>query len=127
MRRDPNLIRGLLLKLEEQPSGLEFTPDEEAIAVEGYDAEQIEEHFIMLADGDLIKGSGRADSGGLFFLGLTWEGRDFLDTVRDPVVWEKTKRAADEAKAFSLDMIKDIGKGFIKTQIKKYTEVEVDL
>ena len=58
---------------------------------------------------------------------ITWEGHDFLDTVRDSEVWRKTKEGATAAGGFTFDIVKELAKGLIKTQIKKHTGLELDL
>ena len=37
----------------------------------------------------------------------------FLDTIRDPDGWAKTKSGAEKAGAFSIDVLSDIAKGVI--------------
>ena len=62
---------------------------------------------------------------------MTWKGHDFLDSVRDDKVWEHTKGALAEVKSVGFDTIKEVAtavaKGLIKTQLKKYTGVELDM
>ena len=58
---------------------------------------------------------------------LTWDGHDFLDSVRDEEIWRRTKEGAKAAGGFTFDIIKDLAKGLIKTQIKKHTDVDLDL
>ena len=57
--------------------------------------------------------------------GLTWEGYDFLDSVRDPEIWRKTKETANKAGGFTIDILGGIAKGLIKTQVEKYIGVEL--
>ena len=56
---------------------------------------------------------------------LTNCGHDFLDSVRDPEIWNKTKAAAEGIGGWTLDMMKDLASGFLKTKIKKHTGVEL--
>ena len=60
---------------------------------------------------------------GVNFRSLTWAGHDFLDSIRDPIVWSKTKKGAMEAGGFTFDLLKDLAKGFLKKQIEERTEV----
>jgi hypothetical protein len=61
---------------------------------------------------------------------MTWKGHDFLDTVKDDKVWDHTKGVLEGLKGVGFDTIKDVAsavaKGFIKTQLKKYTGIELD-
>jgi len=57
--------------------------------------------------------------------GLSWQGHDFLDSVRNPDVWAKTKKGAEAAGGFTADLLKDLAKGFVKKQIEEYTGVKL--
>jgi hypothetical protein len=56
---------------------------------------------------------------------LTWDGHDFLDSVRDPEIWNKTKDGMKAAGGFTFELLRDLAKGFIRTQIKKHTDIEI--
>jgi hypothetical protein len=128
-KRDMDLIRELLLRLEswDMEMGDVFTisPDERQMAVEGYDAAQIEYHLSLLRDQRLINCPGSQPLTGITFAGLTWEGHDFVDSVRDPEIWEKTKKGVNAVKGFTFDLLKDLAKGLIKKQIEVYTDVKL--
>ena len=62
---------------------------------------------------------------GIGFRCLTPAGHDFLDSVRDPETWAKTKKAAVGAGGFTLDLLKDLAKGFLKKQIEDRTGVRL--
>jgi Hypothetical protein (DUF2513) len=55
------------------------------------------------------------------------DGHDFLDSIRDPEIWRKTKEGAEAAKGFSFDLLKALAKGLIKTQLEQRTGVKLDL
>jgi hypothetical protein len=50
-------------------------------------------------------------------------GREFIDTVRDPEIWSKTKKSIEQMKGFTIDLLKDLAKGFSKKQVEEYTGV----
>jgi hypothetical protein len=130
MKRDMDLIRELLLKLEDlskPPSQtvLLFAGDPRLTA-EGFTHEQIDYHLSLLREVRFIECPGSQPAGGgVNFRRLTWDGHDFLDSVRDPKIWEKTKKGADAAGGFTVDLLKDLAKGFIKKQIEEYTGVKL--
>ena len=107
MKRDMDLIRELLLKLEALPMRrggiVSITPHADEIAVAGYDVDQIEYHLSQ----------------------ITPAGHDFLDSVRDPETWSRTKKAAAGAGGFTLELLSDLAKGFIKKQIEDRTGVKL--
>jgi len=56
-------------------------------------------------------------------LELKWRGHEFLSTLRDPTVWEKTKTVASKAGGGGVQILLEIGKTIIteaaKEQLKK--------
>lgn len=56
---------------------------------------------------------------------LTWHGHEFLDAIRDPEVWKKTKNGALAAGGFTFDLLKELAKGYLKKQIADRTGVEI--
>jgi hypothetical protein len=127
MKRDMDLIRELLLKLEALPlrrgESVHITPGWEGIAVPGYDIDQIDYHLTQEAG--LIDEGGMRAAEGIGFRSLTWEGHDFLDSVRDPKIWAKTKSGALAAGGFTVDLLKDLAKGFVNKQIEERTGVKL--
>jgi len=41
---------------------------------------------------------------GITFERLSWEGHDYLDAVRDPEIWLKTKQGTEAIGAFTFDL-----------------------
>ncbi len=89
MKRDLDLIRQILIRIEEcpDPQG----PGE--IQIEGYSSEQISYHIKLLAGAGLIEAHDLSASGDIYWLagGLTWQGHEFLDAARNDTVWNRTK------------------------------------
>ena len=56
---------------------------------------------------------------------LSWAGHDFVDSVRSAEVWAKTKKGAEAAGGFTVDLLKDLAKGFIKRQVEELTGVKL--
>ena len=128
-KRDMDLIRDLLLKLEAWQMDMGDTvligPDDPGVAVPGYDTAQIEYHLSLLRSEGFINCLGSQPMLGITFSGLTWQGHDFLDSVRDDKIWAKTKQGALAAGGFTFDLLKDLAKGFVKQQIKARTGVDL--
>ena len=64
-------------------------------------------------------------SDGKLMNGISWAGHDFIDSVRDPETWKKTKAGAAAAGGFTFDLVKDLAKGLVKKQIEKHTGIEL--
>ena len=94
MKRDWDMIRDMLTRLEELPSRdktlgpADFAPESQALA--SYHAELLIE--AGLVEGHLSKTIG---PGTKHFLlrRLTWPGHEFLDSIRSDTVWNKTKKS----------------------------------
>ena len=73
----------------------------------------------------LIDQGGKGPLNGFQFRQLTWSGHDFVDAVRDDEIWGKTRQGAKAAGGFSVDLLKDLAKGFIRKKIAEHTGVEI--
>lgn len=128
MKRDKDLIRELMLQLEQFNvvlPGYEYIYPGQ-FQIEGYDDQQILYHLRLIADAGYIaikRSSQPVD--GYLFQGLTNAGHDFVDAVRDPEIWGKTKHAATQAGGFSLDLLRDLAKGLIRKKIAEHTGIEI--
>jgi hypothetical protein len=97
MRRDMELIREILLTLEEWPMAMgdavSMTPELMQEKLPSRDLAEINHHMDLISSAGFIDsgGSGGGPMFGFIFMGLTMEGHDFLDTVRSPEVWRRTK------------------------------------
>lgn len=93
MRRDMDLVRRILMTTAE--SGMPL--DAEAFANDRDDFEKVAYHIDIMAQAGLIEGMAQKDmTGGYSFASvvqLTWEGNDFLDSVKNDKVWSKVKQA----------------------------------
>lgn len=56
---------------------------------------------------------------------MTWDGHEFLETVRDNQVWQKTKGYLKSVGGVGIDVLKDVAKAVVKDQIKQYTGLEM--
>lgn len=114
MKRDMDLVRKILLKIEEEYVS---TPIYN-LTIEGYDMETVAYHCEILHEAGLVsdyEAQYGDDEIVIFGVGgLTWEGCDYLDKVRDDSIWQKTKSAIKE-KSLPLifDTIKTISSAFI--------------
>lgn len=122
MKRDMDLIRELLLKLEAlpmRPGGVvHLPPDATEVQVDGYDTDQIEYHLSLIEKAGLIDTGGVRPMIGIGFRSLSWSGHDFLDSVRSPDVWDKTKQVASAAGGFTVELLVFAAKTYLEGKIK---------
>jgi hypothetical protein len=118
MKRDMNLIRELLLKIEEAKEPPYFAelvsqdPDEYQLAA--YQMQMLIEEVGLVRgiDGSSME---RRD---WYELQLTWRGQDFVDDIRNSTVWEKTKEGAKKVGGVSFDLLIGLAKEYAKAEIK---------
>lgn len=95
-----------------------------AEAVEDNAAASLDYHLNLLVDTGYIEADQNA--GGLWINPkMTWDGHEFLDNIRDPDVWDLAKRGAAKAGGGGLEILSQLAKGLIRTQIEKHTGVDL--
>lgn len=96
MKGDMELIRKLVVALEEAPTG--YAPDD--LEIEGYTDEQIGYHAHLMIDAGLATGSNMTHIGSsspeAMLTSLTWAGHEFADAARDETRWKKAMGIVQE-------------------------------
>lgn len=117
MKRDWDLIRRILLKLEETGTiGSSLYSDE----IPHFDSEKVAYHFKILADSKLITGRDNStlDRADFVAQNLTWQGHELLDQIRNDSIWQKIKgKAREKSIDLSLDVIKQIASNLISSML----------
>lgn len=123
MKRDMDVVRKLLMKIEEvyEPGQKRISVSE--LMIDGYDAQTVVEHLMLMRDAGLLQdivaktyvtGSTIVSVGN-----LTNKGYDTLEDFRNDTVWNKTK---DVVKEKGLPMVIDVFKDVASTIISSITE-----
>nr|WP_294510085.1 DUF2513 domain-containing protein [uncultured Rhodopila sp.] len=128
MKRDMDLVRDILLKIESAPGKSSWN-----VLIDGVEGEDKQKlllaHLPLMRDAHLVKFLSL--NAGIYTvmenIELTWEGHDLLDSVRSPEVWKKTKKGVEAAGGFTIDLMKSLAKGFVKKQIEEHTGVKLEL
>lgn len=128
MKRDMDLLRLLLLRLEtiSENDGVdtwEYTKDD--IGLESFEWDQVVYHYGLACEAGLVASGGNGQIGRILVRRLTWAGHDFVDAVRDDEIWRRTRQSATAAGGFSVDLLKDLAKGFIRKKISEHTGIEI--
>lgn len=119
MERDEDLIRDLLLRVEEgPPHDFHFADRSE---------HEVNYHLALLVEANYLRGevvrTGTPDRGktnvySVHVQHLTMEGHDFLDAIRDEGVWAKTKeRAQQVAESVPLSVLKEVAIEIVKNGV----------
>lgn len=125
-----NLVRALLLKLEAWPQRGQsiaiIDPHDERLAIPGSTVDEIAYHLRLIREQGFLDSPGSQPlSGGTTFRGLTWEGHDFLDSVRNDEVWGKTKSSVEAVGGWTLDILSGLAKAIIKAKLKAATGLDI--
>lgn len=126
MQRDMDYVRALLLQIEakDKPCLMDLLTEN----AEQTEYDKLSEHLVMLVEeAEFVNGIAAHNMAAKNWLDLrlTWKGHDFIDSIRDPKVWEKTKKGAAAAGGFTVDLLRDLAKGLIKKQIEEYTGIQI--
>ncbi len=102
MQRDFDLIRELLLRIED---------DQPTDEIPGVDDETRIYHVGLLKQAGLIEAIDTSSLSGPDYeiTGLTWEGHDFLDQARNSTIWNKVRRKLrEQAVTVSMSLLKSL-------------------
>ncbi|MCA1537510.1 DUF2513 domain-containing protein [Bradyrhizobium sp. NBAIM03] len=130
MKRDMDVIRGLMLKLEALPVNghaiLTVGPYDKEIAVAGASVDQIAYHLGLLYNGGFLDSPGQPFlSGQIPFRGLSCVGHDLIDAIRDDDVWQKTKTQAEKFGSWTVDILLAAAKAVVKAKFKAVTGLDI--
>lgn len=128
MKRDMDIIRAIMLQIE-QDLGLHYVDYNsdfggKDLTVEGASDEQVYGHLLMLLDSPFLEGE-RFMSGEVRISKITWEGHEFLDSIRDQRVWNKIKAGAEKMGGVGLGFVWQMGKAIITAEIKTRLGLDV--
>jgi DNA-binding HxlR family transcriptional regulator len=113
MKRDMDLVRSMLLKIEDH-TGFGYVDFRDG----KLSNDVIYYHLKLLEEDGLIKGQMFTDSGEAYGKELTMKGHDFLDNIRSDTVWNAVKNQAGPAfGTVSLGIMAEMAKTYIKSQL----------
>ena len=109
MKRDMDLVRKILLKIEAS-DGENVEPD-----IPDYPRDQVYLHVELMKEHGLVEALVIRDGDGpqpkilaCTVERMTWEGHDFLDTAREDSIWEQAKEQCLQATGgLSIELLKD--------------------
>jgi Hypothetical protein (DUF2513) len=123
MKRDLDLMRDMMLWIEETGDGeayVDFNSDK----FKPYDPKQIREHVLLLSEAGYI-GEWLDDDDGVSVLRLNNSGHDFLASIKDDDIWEKTKNSAQKIGSATLELTFGLAKEYAKQKAKSLFGIDV--
>lgn len=108
MKRDMDLVRCILIQVE----GADGPVPLDALTCGRWSVPEVDYHVRMMAAHGLVDATLHEGYHGTTIMGtvdgLTWDGADYLDAIRDDGIWQKTKRViADAVGSTTLSVIRD--------------------
>jgi hypothetical protein len=103
MKRNVDLIRDILLSVEADHIDIksEVTTDQDII----------NHHLHLMIDGGLLNGK-EINEGQWRIYGLTWQGYELLELIRDR--WGTIKRVLDDVNCYNFEFIQQIARRLIE-------------
>jgi hypothetical protein len=117
MKRDMDLVRQILLEVEEQP----FTGKWLNLEIDGgFTRQEITYHVMILYEAGLLEAVNLTTHGGKNWrpTRLTWEGHEFLEAARDNSRWQKAKSTMmEKAGGITFEILKQLLMKLMMNQI----------
>jgi len=116
MRRDSDLIRKILMTVETEPRCEVFNLSR----ITSYEDEAVYFHTRLLVEKGFLRTyfPDRGEDQPWLCIRLTWEGYDFLDAVRDPVIWRRVKLAAGKAGLWSVETLAAVARAMLIARVE---------
>lgn len=95
MKRDWDVIRKILIAVEDLPDRASSVKESD---LEDVDAEDAYHHILIMIEAGFIEGNEGARQGGksVYARRLTWQGHELLESIRNQSKWNALKRYARE-------------------------------
>jgi DNA-binding PadR family transcriptional regulator len=124
MKRDMDLIRDILLRLEKMhlEAGAVYLIDwsDPIFQFEGQTMDEVVYNLDLIVQSGFVNAPPKMQGGAaLGYAGLTPRGHEFLDDVRDPKVWRMTKDGVQKVGGAGLDILVGIAKHYAKDMVSK--------
>lgn len=121
MKRDMDLCRKILLKIEETNTSTAIYD----LSIDGYTKEQVAYHCKILHEAGFIDGykAPYGDNELVFFCvgSLTWAGNEYLDKIRDDTIWGKIKvTVREKGLPLTIDVIKNLASSIITSMLNNH-------
>ncbi|EOO33947.1 hypothetical protein IIU_02687 [Bacillus cereus VD133] len=122
MKLNQDCVRDLLLELEEKLTINDYFllphfNNLDTVSKHGFDDTFYS--FKKLVEANYLNGSCKYGSNELINLSIdsiSWDGHQFLDTIRDNVIWSKTKTAASSLSSVSISIMSALATSYLKQQ-----------
>lgn len=124
MKRNMDLIRDILLAVEADDKG---DGRWVTLNIDGVSDVVLTEHLFMMDEAGLIEGNNTSTLSRRDYQvrRLAWLGHDFLDAIRDPEIWKRTKAGAKKAGTETIEFLWELAKAYGKNAIKEKLGIDL--
>jgi len=118
VKRDMDLIRELLLRIESEPQldGSHFTVFNNPADFGDHSQEEISYHVDLLFEAGFVKGSRTLDPAPAISK-LTWEGHEFVDNIHDPGIWAGVKERIKGLPSVAITVVAELALAEMKKRV----------
>jgi hypothetical protein len=127
MKRDLNLVRKILFKMEAEEELSTYNLG--SVEVDGYSEQQVNYHMKIMAQAGLLHVDVRElpspidtqweiPKAHISCYSISWNGHEFLSAASDNARWEKAKNAMEKAGGYVLPILMQLLTQYIKAELK---------
>lgn len=110
MKLDMDFVREILLAIEDKKN-LKYAE----LKFNNRSDDEIRKHLKVLINAGLL--DSKTHGSAFYVSDLTWEGHEYLEKIRNPETWSKTKAALKKTGEWGLKTTMDIATAIIKAKI----------
>jgi hypothetical protein len=115
---DKDVVREILLAIEASDEDPRAWVE---ISIQGKSQEEVAYHVQLLDEAGFIEAEELSSNDGYDWRAkrLTFQGHEFLDTVRDPEIWRKTKEGVSKVGGVGIELLFTVGKAYAKQLLQE--------
>lgn len=124
MELNVDCMRAIMLEIEKQPLNSTLRPKTLKESLPDFESDDIDYAILKLNEAGFINATIPHYDNGYCILSiesLTYNGHQFLETIRDNKVWRKTKNICGKIGSFAIDVITKVASGVISDLIKSHS------
>lgn len=122
MKLNVDCIRAILLEVEKVPYGESLPFQTLVSALSDYSTDDISYSVLKLKEADYIEAIIlHADDTAIIYeiTDITYNGHQFLETIRDAKVWKETKKICNKVGSFALNVISSVAGQMLSALVKQ--------
>lgn len=121
MKRDMDLIRDILVAVSDDPKYdavmNNYLNAPEELGIYNHSTEEVAYHVLLLIEAGYLHGQLEESFPIPSIKGLTWNGHEFLGSIRDPGIWVRTKERLTGLSGVTLSVVAELAKAELKKHL----------